>query len=288
MKKFSVVILSVCLICLLVSCGRKITPNSYYDITDGVVIGEYKEMNFTVCSYNIKGGEATTQSVTKAKNNIESVGADIAGLQEVDNLSNRTGKQDFLSIFKNSSALNNVAYYAVDIMGFDETYGLAEVSKNIFDKSHSFKLPYPYDIEKSDVEKRIIIRSLITINGVQIAFYNTHLSYEDVNMPDGASLRKAQFDYILQLLDSDPCPYKVVTGDFNVLSFSEFDDLVKSGYKIVNNSENKFASYRGDDVSFKAIDNIIYSSRLELVSSGMKEDDLSDHNMLYATFKTLK
>ena len=107
-------------------------------------------------------------------------------------------------------------------------------------------------------------------------------------MPDGASLRKAQFDYILQLLDSDPCPYKVVTGDFNVLSFSEFDDLVKSGYKIVNNSENKFDSYRGDDVSFKAIDNIIYSSRLELVSSGMKEDDLSDHNMLYATFKTLK
>lgn len=288
MKKFSVIILSFCLILLLVSCGRKITPNAYYDMTDGVVIGEYEEMNFTVCSYNIKGGEATIESISKAKENIESVGADIAGLQEVDNLSNRTGKKDFLSIFKNTSALKNVAYYSTDIMGFGDTYGLAEVSKTTFDKSHSFKLPYPYEYEKSDVEKRIIIRTLITINGVQIAFYNTHLSYEEINMSDGTSLRKAQFDYILQLLNSDPCPYKIVTGDFNVLSFSEFDDLVNSGYKIVNNNENKFDSYRGDDVSFKAIDNIVYSAKLQLESSGMMEDDLSDHNMIYAKFKTIK
>ena len=288
MKKFSIVIIALCMVLMLTSCGRKITPNEPYDMNDGVILGEYKEMEFNVCSYNIKGGAATFESVTKIKNNIQSVGADIAGLQEVDYLSNRTNKQDFLSIFKNNSDLNNVSYFPVDIQGFGDTYGLAEISKNSFDRTHFFKLPYPYDYEKADVEKRIIMRSLITINGVQIAFYNTHLSYEEISMSNGKSLRENQFDYILELLQSDPCPYKVLTGDFNVLSFDEYNILIDNGYSIVNNVANQFNTYRENDCEFRAIDNIIYSSNLQLIASGMKEDDCSDHNMLYAKFKTLK
>ena len=133
-----------------------------------------------------------------------------------------------------------------------------------------------------------IMRTLITINGVQIAFYNTHLSYEEVKLDNGISLREAQFDYILQLLKSDPCPYKIVTGDYNLLGFYEFSKLLDNGYSIVNNQNKIYDSYRGDDCNFKAIDNIIYSDNLELISSGMKEDDCSDHNMLYAKFKTIK
>ena len=55
--------------------------------------------------------------------------------------------------------------------------------------SEQSKLPYPYEYEKSDVEKRIIMRTLITINGVQIAFYNTHLSYEEVKLDNGISFK---------------------------------------------------------------------------------------------------
>ena len=288
MKKSSIVMLVLLMLLTLTACGKKITPNKPYDMSDGIVLGEYKEMDFTVCTYNIKGGAATFESVSKIKDNIQSVGADIAGLQEVDHLSNRTGKQDFLSIFKNSSYLNNVAYFPLHLQGFGDSYGIAQVSKNNFDRKHSFKLPYPYEYEKSDVEKRIIMRTLITINGVQIAFYNTHLSYEEVKLDNGISLREAQFDYILQLLKSDPCPYKIVTGDFNVLGFDEFAKLLDNGYSIVNNQNKIYDSYRGDDCNFKAIDNIIYSDNLELISSGMKEDDCSDHNMLYAKFKTIK
>ncbi len=288
MKKFSIVMLVLLMLLTLTACGKKITPNEPYDMSDGIVLGEYKEMNFTVCTYNIKGGAATFESVSKIKDNIQSVGADIAGLQEVDHLSNRTGKQDFLSIFKNSSYLNNVAYFPLHLQGFGDSYGIAQVSKNNFDRKHSFKLPYPYEYEKSDVEKRIIMRTLITINGVQIAFYNTHLSYEEVKLDNGISLREAQFDYILQLLKSDPCPYKIVTGDYNVLGFYEFSKLLDNGYSIVNKQNKIYDSYRGDDCNFKAIDNIIYSNNLELISSGMKEDDCSDHNMLYAKFKTIK
>ncbi len=83
-------------------------------------------------------------------------------------------------------------------------------------------------------------------------------------------------------------PYKIVTGDLNVLGFYEFSKLLDNGYSIVNNQNKIYDSYRGDDCNFKAIDNIIYSNNLELISSGMKEDDCSDHNMLYAKFKTIK
>lgn len=287
MKKVFVVILCVCLVVCLVACGRKITPNEEYDLSDGVVFEEYQEMEFTICSFNIKGGEASISSVTKIKDNIQSIGADIAGLQEVDNLSNRTDKQDFLAIFKNNSNLANVQYFPIDLQGFGETYGLAQVSKTKFTKSHSFKLPYPYKYEKPEVEKRIVMRSLLVINDVQVSFYNTHFSYEEVKMSNGKSLRAVQFEYLLDLLESDPCPYKVVTGDFNVLSFDEFELLKNKGYDIVNNKDNCLNTYRGDDVNFKALDNIIYSSRLKLVKSDMLEDDCSDHNMLYATFKTL-
>ena len=70
--------------------------------------------------------------------------------------------------------------------------------------------------------------------------------------------------------------------------FSEYDKLIASGYNIVNNKEKQFNTYRGTDVSFNAIDNIIYSDSLQLLESGMFDDDCSDHNMLYAKFKTSK
>ncbi len=79
----------------LTACGKKITPNKPYDMSDGIVLGEYKEMDFTVCTYNIKGAAATFESVSKIKDNIQSVGADIAGLQEVDHLSNRSANKIF-------------------------------------------------------------------------------------------------------------------------------------------------------------------------------------------------
>lgn len=284
-----ILILCVCLIGLLSACNKRVVfEHRWIDLSEGVEFAEYKEMEFTVCSYNIKGGEATMQSVTKIKDNIESVGADIAGLQEVDHLSNRTGKADFLSIFENQSKLSNVEYLSTDLPGFGNTYGLAQVSRNSFTKTQKFNLPYPYEKQTSKVENRIVMRSLVKINGVQVAFYNTHLSYEEETMKYGETLRSAQLDYILLLLQSDPCPYKVVTGDFNVLSFDEYYRFQQMGYSIVNNADNKFDTYRGKDSNFNAIDNIIYSSNLQLLSSGMLEDNCSDHNMLYARFKTIE
>ncbi len=287
MKKIVTFAVILVLALTLSACsGEAITPNEPYDMNDGIEMGEYKETAFTVASYNIKGGDATLGSVKGINENIVNVGADIAGLQEVDHLSERSGKKDFLQIFR-EGVMNNVSYFPMMLKGFGETYGIASVSKTPISRSHSFKLPYPYKYERSDVEKRIIMRSLVKIDGVQIAFYNTHLSYENVKMPNGQSLRQAQIEYILELLESDPCPYKIVVGDFNSLSFEEFDVLRKEGYNIVNNNDNRLDTYRGDDAEFLAIDNVVYSESLELIESGKNDSDCSDHNMLYATFKTV-
>lgn len=284
-----ILILCVCLAVALTACNKKVVYEyRWIDLSEGVEFAEYQEMEFTVCSYNIKGGEATMQSVTKIKDNIESVGADLAGLQEVDHLSNRTGKADFLSIFQNQSKLKYVKYVSTDLPAFGGTYGLAQVSTKSLYQTKKFNLPYPYENQTPKVENRIVIRSLVKINGVQVAFYNTHLSYEEETMKYGETLRSVQMDYLLLLLQSDPCPYKVVTGDFNVLSFDEYFRFKQMGYDIVNNAANKFDTYRGNDASFNAIDNIIYSSKLQLVSSDMLEDNCSDHNMLYAKFKTIE
>lgn len=287
MKKLISIFLIIAIAVTLVSCmGQAITPNEPYDMSDGIENLPYKEITFTVATYNVKGGDATIESMKGINDDIIGVNADIAGLQEVDNFSKRSGKKDFLGIFK-EGVINNVSFFPLMLQDYGDTYGIAAISKTPFSRTHSFKLPYPYEYEKRDVEKRIISRLLVSIDGVQIAFYNTHLSYEEVAMPDGQSLRAAQMHFILELLESDPCPYKVVTGDFNVLNFKEFDIITHDGkYKTVNNSQNKFDTYKGHDVDFFAIDNIIYSASLQLQFSGMNDSNCSDHNMLYATFKT--
>ena len=70
-KKLLIIILCFSFCLVLSSCGRKITPNEPFDLADGVVYEGYKAMEFTVCSYNIKGGEATIESIYKVKENIE-------------------------------------------------------------------------------------------------------------------------------------------------------------------------------------------------------------------------
>ena len=84
MKKIVTFTVILVLALTLSACsGEAITPNEPYDMNDGIEMGEYKE-------------------------NIVNVGADIAGLQEVDHLSERSGKKDFLQIFR-EGVMNNVS-----------------------------------------------------------------------------------------------------------------------------------------------------------------------------------
>lgn len=88
MKKLISIFLIIAIAVTLVSCtGQAITPNEPYDMNDGIENLPYKEITFTVASYNVKGGDATIESMKGINDDITGVNADIAGLQEVDNFS---------------------------------------------------------------------------------------------------------------------------------------------------------------------------------------------------------
>ena len=170
---------------------------------------------------------------------------------------------------------------------FGDYYGLMTASKYKADDTLSLFLPYPGENYKLGIEPRIVTRYLVTIGGVQIAVYNTHLDFTDEQL-NGNLLRLEQMKFIIELMDSDPCPYKVLSGDFNVADMDEFSVFGESGkYAMLVTPSNPLPTFRSGDGKESSIDNIIYTSdTMELTKGGVTRSDYSDHFMLYATFKT--
>lgn len=139
-------------------------------------------------------------------------------------------------------------------------------------------LPMP-DIPPFDPERGV--------DGVRIAFYNTHLDYTGTQV-DGRLLRELQVEFIFELMQSDPSPYKVLTGDFNISSFDDLAPFFDSDeYALFINPDNALATFAGGS-PFACIDNIVYTCKtLRLTNGRVVENDLSDHYMLTASFETL-
>ena len=133
----------------------------------------------------------------------------------------------------------------------------------------------------------MVQRTLIDVDGVRIAFYNTHLDYTAAQK-DGRLLRELQVEFIFELMQSDPSPYKVLTGDFNISSFADLAPFFDSDdYALFINPDNALATFSGDS-SFRSIDNIVFTCKtLQLTGGEVVETDLSDHYMVTASFKTL-
>nr|WP_278679127.1 endonuclease/exonuclease/phosphatase family protein [Clostridium paraputrificum] len=140
-----------------------------------------------------------------------------------------------------------------------------------------------FNMPDSTSEPRCVSRSVFNFNGKKISFYLTHLnaSIQDTD-------RNNQKDYILNLMDNDPNQYKILVGDFNFKSKTDFDDFIRHGYKIANGKDGKwFKTYKGPDGTSwgnSALDNIIVSSNIDIVNVQMETSYLqkSDHNLLFA------
>lgn len=291
-KKFIVAMAAVILLLTFGLCACKSAPvNGEYDINAGVT-GTRGNIQFTVVSYNLHSGGATEDMVKGICAQIDAEGADIAGLQEVDsNESDRAGGNMITNL--TSGAMKEYFFAPTMSYYFGKDYGIMTTSKHKMDSSFSLYLPFPYEhmtVFNGTVEPRVVTRSLITIDGVQVAAYNTHLDYTDATMPDGTLLRLAQMQFVYELMLSDPCPYQVLTGDFNIGGWDDFAVFSESDeYALANNAENPIPSYftDGDKNKPAYIDNIIYTKNtLELVNVHNTDSDLSDHLMLTAVFKT--
>ena len=135
---------------------------------------------------------------------------------------------------------------------------------------------------KGPVEPRYYQRVVFAKDGKKIAFYNTHLSYEDMD------LRKQQMETLKEALDEDTCEYKILVGDFNATQSTKEFDLFKEDYNISNGKDGKWLdTFNGTDdtMNVNSVDNVIVSKNIKIKSVKMVDSKLSDHNPIVVTLE---
>lgn len=282
---------AICVVCtvalaaaLFVSC-LPMPDIPLFDPERGVDAARRGGISFTVASYNVWSGGNTLENEYAIAAQLDDYGVDIAGLQEVDtdDFDRRGGG---FTTALTSGSLVNKHFTPTETYAMGDKYGIMTTSRAIADAQYAM-LPYPYSYVSAQMEPRMVQRTLVDVDGVRIAFYNTHLDYTGTQV-DGRLLRELQVEFIFELMQSDPSPYKVLTGDFNISSFDDLAPFFDSDdYALFINPDNALATFSGDS-SFRSIDNIIYTCKtLELTGGEVVETDLSDHYMVTASFKTL-
>lgn len=124
------------------------------------------------------------------------------------------------------------------------------------------------------------VKNVYNFNNKLISFYCTHLCY------NSDSTLRNQITELFNAVSSDTNPYKIIVGDFNFdlsQSSTYLTQFLNSGFKLVNGGQYK--TY--DDSRNIAIDEIMISSNIDIVSSGAGNTEyiegLSDHFPVWAT-----
>lgn len=280
------IVFAMLLALLLSSCTVGQTPETSESQTDAVTTEEETEEATTaetttsapettkeeetmpatirIGSYNIKHGADADLNMETIAGVIKKADLDIVGIQEVDL---RTKRSNYIDQPRMLADAAEMPYYlfvpALDYQG--GKYGTLILSKYPIISSEVIPL------ESWEKEARALGHVVIDVNGRQIDFFNTHLSYED------KTLRGLQFAELAEKLAglSD----FIVTGDFNTADFSEFTVL---GGNLINNSTRKYPTFPS---SMSSIDNIVYSDSFKETASGNVTESYSDHYMLWAEFE---
>lgn len=131
-------------------------------------------------------------------------------------------------------------------------------------------------------EDRAFTKSTIYVYGKKISVYNTHIAFTTT-----ASDRQGQLLNLKNTVASDENPYRIITGDFNIAAKSELDIFANNGFTLCNGYKNNWIDTDkiGSPGFINAIDNIIVSNNITVVSVGVLEDSelpKSDHRCLYA------
>ena len=242
---------------------------------------EPKAMTIKVGSFNIKNGADVGHNMKKLADEILRLDLDIVGLQEVDRFANRSQNLDTMEVL---SELTGYEYYyyskAINIAGNAAEYGQeGEYGTGILSK-------YPIIFEETTklssggYEQRVLGNVIIDVNGVQINFYNTHLTYNTIEM------REKQMTEINDAMGE--YKYCILTGDFNVESIEEFEKFVTlTG---ASNAENPLTTYwywQQDPWPTGCIDNVLFSKEFVLKACGVSSKKLSDHYLMWAELEII-
>lgn len=232
-----------------IAVGGK-TRYTVYVVRGALVVG----------SWNIKRGNGQLELQGRL---VETQQLDILALQEV---YRNGGTTDNLASLRTKDMQHMRFAQAIGYSGGGQ-YGVGLLSRYEMEEPSTVKL------ESGSYEQRVLQRAVVTVDGKQVSLYNTHLSY------NSTALRRKQFAQILEALESDPNPYRILFGDFNAAA-SEFAQL--RGYTVVNTADTLFYNYAGALLAKNEIDNIVVSDNITVLNARMVETGSSDHRPLIA------
>lgn len=240
----------------------KIMRNTeHYEYVEDAYAGV--ELTLRVGSYNIRHGADVGLNMAPIAEDILALKLDVVGFQEVDYLTERTGRLDTMKALSEASGYEYYAFaHAIDYQGGE--YGSGILSRFPIE---SFEV---IPLDGLGGEGRSVGHAVLNVNGVLIDFFNTHLDHQQ------AARRRAQIKQAAPHLAA--CEAYIITGDFNTADTSEFKFWEDSDY--VN--KNTYATFPS---SGKGIDNIIFSPDWSVVEAGLGPEGHSDHRMLWAEMK---
>ena len=221
-------------------------------------------MKLTIASYNILHGAYSEYDMKKLVESIVACGADIVGVQEVDVNAKRSGYRDIAQMMAEELGFEARFVHACDLQGGE--YGTAILSRYPIASLEVIPL------KSGKYEQRSIGGVQIDVEGEKINFWNTHLSYENLEQ------RSLQVEQIKERLASEAS--WILTGDFNTANFEEL--RVLGEVSLVNDYNHVYKTFRD---SGSPIDNIIYTSPWKVTDAGIVDNDHSDHNLLYAVLE---
>lgn len=132
---------------------------------------------------------------------------------------------------------------------------------------------------KPAIQPRVFTRVVIEKNEKEIAFYNTHLSYEDTE------IREKQLKELLKAMKNDSAEYVIAVGDFNVSISTREMDLFRDDFILANGDKGVWIDTfieKDNNMHTYSIDNIIVSKNIEIKDFKVERIELSDHLPLIA------
>ena len=248
------------LLCLLSACTGKVpVPDTSSESESAAPVAV--SANLVLATLNIQHGAEGLEKIAEA---IRAVSPDIIGLQEVDVDCERSGFADEPAELARMAGYPYYAFAKAIPLGSGE-YGNALLSRYPIERFEVIPL------ESGNGEDRSLGHAVISVEGLKLDVFVTHLSFEN------RSVRIEQMKTIAEILKS--CEYYALLADLNSFNIEDIRHL--DGAYYVNSAERRYATFRRFDSS---PDNIVVSNCFTELSSGISDAECSDHKLLYAVF----
>ena len=130
------------------------------------------EGSITVASFNIAHGREVDNYYPTLAQDIVDSGAEIVGIQEIDQMTGRNQSQNTIKILSQKTGMEHYAF-APALTPYDGgEYGIGVLSKYPIESFEYFQLPKLTDAE----EQRVILHAKINVDGFILDFFDSQLA----------------------------------------------------------------------------------------------------------------